>query len=492
MPLLGRLFAKKTKASHRSGSSSTDQTATPALESPTAASDSNHSSRTLSSYISPDRSIPSYPNAKNLVGVLRENGPTTSPSSASSSSSFIRLRLFGRKKSSPAVLDIAGSASDINSSKGYNTPQRPADPLVSSMETASSDLRRLRPPPSRSAIFAAYADSGSALSTRSLPEDPYQNSDSSPSLPSPQKRPSLFGWTKSTSSLKSPDDSSDSVADSSFNLKSFRHIRAPSPPMPDSPNGNGPKSTPISRPRGSSVHSDTSQRISVAAFREAQARRSNNASPISSPRDVMSLPPSRTRTPDIPHLGGPKTSRSSAALLQGGNQRLSSAIASTTDEDSSSGDDSDNDSVYKGGRNVHLPPKAKSDSGHGSTALRSQFRNNEISPLPRAPMSHLGHSPLGPSSRPVTHFETRDIANRTEMFPRSHSSLGVYNDTVRKGASASGSSLRSASIHKPSASIGSSSTATGEYDSYVILSNSDCNQFCSPQGLSYTKSFQSF
>jgi serine/arginine repetitive matrix protein 2 len=477
MPLLGRLFAKKTKASLSSGVSSNDQAATPALESPTAASDSNHSSRTLSSYVSPDPAIPSYPNAKNLVGVLRENGPATSPSSASSSSSFIKLRLFGRKKSSPAVLDIAGSASDISSRKGYSTPQRPADPLVSSMETDSSDLRRLRPPPSRSAIFAAYADSGSALSTRSLPEDPYQNSDSSRSVPSPQKRPSLFAWTKSTSSLKSPDESSDSVADSSFNLKSFRHIRVPSPPIPDSPSGNGFNSTSISRPRGSSVHSDTSQRISVAAFREAQARRSNNASPISSPRDMSqmtSLPPSRTRTPDVPHLGGPKVSRSSAALLQGGNQRLSSAIASTTDEDSSSGDDSDNDSVYKGRRNVHLPPKAKSDLGHGSTAVRSQFRNNEIPPLPRAPKSHLGHSPLGPSSRPVTHFETRDIANRTEMFPRSQSSLGVYNDTVRKGASASGSSERSALIHKPSGSIGSSSTTTGEYDSCDLnLSNSD-------------------
>ncbi len=477
MPLLGRLFTKKTKASLRSGIPSNDQTATPALESPTAASDSNHSSRTLSSYVSPDPSIPSYPNAKSLVGVLRENGPATSPSPASSSSSFIRLRLFGRKKSSPAVLNIPSSASYINSSKEYNTPQRPADPLVSSMETDSSDLRRLRPPPSRSAIFAAYADPGGALSTRSLPEDPYQNSDSSRSLPSPQKRPSLFAWTKSTSSLKSPDDSSDSVADSSFNLKSFRHIRVPSPPIPDSPNGNGPHS--ISRPRGSSVHSDTSQRISVAAFREAQARRSNNASPISSPRDMSqmtSLPPSRTRTPDVPHLGEPKTSRSSAALLQGGNQRLSSAIASTTDEDSSSGDDSDNDSVYKGGRDAHLPPKAKSDSGHGSTALRSQFsrRNNEIPPLPRVPKSHLGHSPLGPSSRPATHFETRDIANRIEMFPRSQSSLGVYNDTVRKGASASGSSLRSALIHRPSASIASSSTTTGEYDLYDLnLSNSD-------------------
>lgn len=471
MPLLGRLFTKKTKAS--------DHTETPALESPTAASDSNHSSRTVSSYVSPDPSIPSYPNAKSLVGFRSESGSTTSPSPGSSSSGINRLRFFGRKKSGPVGLDITGSASDVDSSKEYNALQRRADPHVSSVDTDLPESRRLRPPPSRSAIFAAYADPGSSLSTRSLPENAYQNLDSPHSHSSPPpmaalKRPSLLTWINSTLSLKSPDESSDSVADSSFNLKSFRHIRVPSPPIPDSPNGNSPSPTftpPIARPRGSSVHSDTSQRISVAAFREAQARRSSNASPIPPPRDLGSMTMISPSTAN----GGPRTSRSLAALQQGGNRRQSGVITSTSEEEEdSSGDDSDNDSTYKGRRNSHNRPKAKSDLGHGSKTLRSQLTRNEIPPVPRVPQTHLGHSPLGPSSRPATYFDTRDNMNRPEVLPRSQSSLGVYNDSAKKGAIASATSYSSAIVHKPSASTASSSTTTGNDKSCELnLLNSD-------------------
>lgn len=444
MPFLGRLFSRKNKNSPR-GTLNDDTQASSTLGSPTAVSDSNHSSHTASSYITPDISTPSDPNVKNPV----RGEPGRS-----------RLRLFNRKKSSNAVSEqIANTAS----SSELSTPQLPVFPRLSDGDSDPSDVRRLRPPPSRSAIFAAYADPGSALSTRSLPENPFPNitsslSTSPPSPPLPKNRPSFFAWAKPSSSspklAKNNDDpfnaqrdSSDSRA-GSFNLKSFTHLRPPSPPF-DVSAPDVSLVPPRPRPRGSSMNSDTSQRISVGAFREAQARRSHNGSPVPSPREPSPIPPFPAQGAMTPAgtraVGnGPRTSRSSAALLQHDHtKRSSTAVASTTDDDDSS-DDSSEGGVHRLGAG-----KSKSETGHGST--RPFKKLNDAPPLPRPSRSHVGHTS---NPRPFSHFELKDDAMKPGMHPRSQSSLGLYGNQGRRGANNSTNTRASTTAtHQQSASV---------------------------------------
>lgn len=449
MPLLGRLFTRKNKNTPR-GAVNDDTQASSTLGSPTAVSDSNHSSHTGSSYITPDISTPSDPNAKNPVRGELGGG---------------RLRLFNRKKSSNVVLEQTTLSSELS------TPQFPTFPRLSDVDSDPSDVRRLRPPPSRSAIFAAYADPGSALSTRSLPENSFPKitpflSSPPPPLPLPQKRPSFFAWAKpsTSSSLKSAknnDDPFNARSDSpdsrtgSFNLKSFKHLRPPSPPF-DVSAPDVSLVPPIPRPRGSSMHSDRSQRISVAAFREAQARRSHNGSPIPSPHESSPIPAQGAVTPGGTRAigNGPRTSRSSAALLQHDHtKRSSTAVASTTDDDDFSDDSSEEDDVHRRA-NDRLGPgksksKSKSETGHGST--RPLKKLNDAPPLPRASQSHVGHAS---NPRPFSHFELRDDPMKPGMHPRSQSSLGVYGNQGRRGASNSTSPLTSTTAtHQQSASV---------------------------------------
>ncbi|KAI0281251.1 hypothetical protein BGY98DRAFT_226982 [Russula aff. rugulosa BPL654] len=110
----------------------------------------------------------------------------------------------------------------------------------------------------------------------------------------------LFSWarprgrTKSKASLPDPSLSSAPVLtlppDDSFNIKAFRHVTSPSPGTP--PSGSSSDRDPLPRPRPRE-DSDESQRISVAAFREAR-RSTANASPVPSlPGDRESFPSSQ-------------------------------------------------------------------------------------------------------------------------------------------------------------------------------------------------------
>ncbi|KAJ3498650.1 hypothetical protein NLJ89_g10193 [Agrocybe chaxingu] len=356
-----------------------------------------------------------------------------------------------------------------------------ATPSVLS-DTDPPDLRRLRPPPSRSAIFGAYGDPGSALSTRSLPnETSLTTSNTPPSPPSaqPHKRPSLFPWTKSSSSATSlpptsPSKSLPHVLDSpsnadngSFNLKSFRHIRPPSPTR--STNGsNASLAAPIPRPRGTSINSDASQRISVAAFREAQARRSMAGSPSPSFRDPSPArgAPGRSMTPeDRIGRSSPRPSRSTPSMPKAGVQqrRRSSLAVGTTSEseaESSGEEDSDDETMRSGNRASQLDrfsrpgkARAKSEAGHGGGASSSTFRRNDAPAPQRAPQSHLGHS-IAPSRS-----EVPQSAKQAEIPPRSQSSLS-HNGGLRNRASVSTSALTpSAAAQRANALVASNANA---------------------------------
>lgn len=472
MPLLASIFSRKHKSSHRQQRNEQ----TDSIHSGTAASelDSTLSSPTSSSYGSPGKSLPSYPSSSYLhPDSARDRPPpphtlhapalphTPSPSSGS------RLRLaFSRKKSN------ISTHNDYINDQSSTSPRPPLPPRASADNPGD---RRLRPPPSRSAIFAAYGDPNSALSTRSLPNDPSltasKSSDNSTPPPLPHKRPSFFPWAKhqnpsastssshygeSLSTSKSIPDSPGALSSpepsSSFNLKSFRHIGPPSP----SNGSNVSLTPPVPRPRGTSTTSDSSQRISVAAFREAQSRRSLAGSPspsFRSPSPLPGLPHQRDASPDGSRgRASPRPSRSQPSMPSAARQerrRSSMALAYTSDSDSpesSSDEESGDETVQQ--RNGTRPSfdrpgrvdkaRAKSELGHGHMP-HATSRSPEFPVTHRpAPRSHVGHS-YTPSSQNKSAAQTE--RKSSEIPPRSQSSLGHHTGAVRPRASVSTSAL---------------------------------------------------
>ncbi|KAK7464277.1 hypothetical protein VKT23_006443 [Stygiomarasmius scandens] len=425
MPLLGGIFKKKSR------SNVGDAQRTNSLTSSKSEADSPLSSPT-SEYVKTGTAIPSSPNGGNTLHP-NNGGPSRSvyPNAAASSS---RLRLgFGRKKGSAAG-SAAGSTHD---EEDYFTPPRPNFTGRNSSSAASdsdaAEFRRLGPPPSKSAIFAAQEG---VLSTRSLPNETVSLGISTPPSAPSKKRPSLFPWSaKSQSSsaskasskqLKSDDVlSPTSLNEDSFNLKSFRHVRAPStePPLNSSSNSLIPPPIPGARPRNGSVGSDSSQRISVAAFREAQARRSAAGSPVPSlrspsPHGIPALPLSQSSLGDIPH-----TRSRQATSPQNQRKRSSLALGLTSsDEEESSEEDSEDD-----------------EDGNGLSRRRTvthRMNGNGGNNRGRATKSELGH---GSSSSSSTHHLSRGDEGRQS----SHSQLNtnVYASGVRPRASASTSAL---------------------------------------------------
>lgn len=500
MTLLGGLFTRKNKNKQDARSVATTGSNT-ADDLP-----SNVSSPTTS-YVIADKSSPSSPNGKSNYhsGPSRDNPrshvyPSPGLPSSSSPASSSKLRLpFSRKKSAIGGTELsAKSTPNVNDDYFYTAPRPAYSGRLSTSsavsEVESSDGRRLRPPPSKSAIFAAYTDPQSALSTHSLPNQGFFARSSSPSSPPavpqlgtpPSKRPSLFHWSKTSTppmSKKSQlhdantlpnltqDKSSSrtSAEPSSFNLKSFRHMRPPSPTRSESSHIS--LSTPIPRPRGPSVNSDSSQRISVAAFREAQARRSLAGSPSPSLGCSPSpLPQVLAHPSDASRARpSPRPSRSSPQIKGNTQRRKSGApvgYTSESDESLSSDeeDESENDTLGRQRtvttrtnktvvRDRMGKEKAKSEMGHGTTYY-SPLRQDERSPNRQtSPRSHLGHG-WTPQSMGTRNDEQNPL-------PRSQSSLSVYGEGSRPRASASTSALSPSAAAKRASVIASGNASTG-------------------------------
>ena len=445
MPFLGGLFSRKSKSSPRS-----KRDDHPASSMYTSELDSALSSPTTS-YVTPDTSIPSHPNARNLLHPdstheLPSSSVYPSLSSTGTTSTGKKLRLpFTRKKATLPRSDLSiGSSPNVNSPNFNSSPQsannsrQSTSALVS--RTDPEDLRRLRPPPSRSAIFAAYGDPTNNLSIRSLPDEtPVVSKLSFPSpspLPQSSKKTSLFSWSKGTSnsSPRSPlrDPTKPTLgpvlptgpdSGSSFNLKSFRHIRAPSSSRSNASNVSLALPVPRPRLRGESINSDSSQRISVAAFREVQARRSLAGSPS---------PSFRAPSP-VPAFPSPSTSTSSPQNEIQPRGRQSSMLLYTSDSDSStSSDDGTEDETIKrrpgvshSGHNNYERKnkgKAKSEMGHKNGSRDSA----------RAPRSHSGHS-----CQPSAKTRSGTSGNGLDFSPRSQSSLGHNAPAPKSQASVS-------------------------------------------------------
>lgn len=496
MPLLGGLFSRKNKSSSRSK-----------RDEPTGSIhstdfDSTLSSPTTSSHVpTPGISIPNHLNARNLLhsdsageNILRLGHSPPLPPIPQSSGSKLRLP-FGRKKSAVSDTNVDGTQWD--NSQNFLTAPRPPPSTRKSTDMEASELRRLRPPPSRSAIFAAYGDPNSALSTRSLPNDPSASTNDlqapQPTIPPLPKRPSLFAWGRQTASSASPSpsnyiDSNSTTnlasgsptnpdAANSFNLKSFRHIRPPSPTN----TSNVSLTPPVPRPRGQSVNSDSSQRISVAAFREAQARRSLAGSPspsFRSPSPAPGLPNNArgTSPENTRERGGPRPSPSSPTIASAINRqrrRSSMALGYTSESDSSSQSSSEDDddgtlqnlgklsTNDRPGRLANV--RAKSEIGHGQSHDTSIAR--DFPPPHRTPQSHVGHSPLITTATQQSGNAARQNVI-PDVPPRSLSSLDHYSSGVRQRASVSTSAISPSAAAKRASVLSASNSSNCEYNQF--------------------------
>ncbi|KAL0951992.1 hypothetical protein HGRIS_008646 [Hohenbuehelia grisea] len=401
MPILGGLFSKKSKPS------STHAGHTPASYYSYAASEIESSISCTSAspsteYINADKSLPSSPNGKRAVSSVY---PT-----AVASSSRLKLHFGRRKGASSSTTSVATHDHE------HELPPRPS--YASRTGTASSDTdaaladrrKHLRPPPSRSAIFAAYADPTGARSTRSLPSERVGRSEPpSPPLPPipPQKR-SLFNWSKSQPKQESKSTSPKKLNKgppvitsnldvgedlSSFNLKSFRHVTPVSPTHSNASNTSiSALPLPRPRPRGTSIASDSSQRISVAAFREAQARRSQAGSPspsIRSPSPGL-LPGSRSYSgTDTRSSSNAATSHYHSSPIVPQQQqrrpapRRASVFADDSDTTASSSEEEDSDD--------ERPQRGDSVGRRRTLTQRSSRKSSEASDSKARARSELGH-----------------------------------------------------------------------------------------------------
>ena len=401
--------------------------------------------------------------------------PASSSSNASNTASptpsTTKLKMpFRRKQSTPDKFTTTVTPQNL-----VSPMLPPKEPPKFSMESSVSSLL---PPPSRSAIFGSYADPHNALSTRSLPQDvplihsrqmsrngsqdyeTMSNPDShTTSLPAPQSKQQpgkggLFSWarprgrTKSKPSLPDPTLHSPPVltlppTDSSFDLKSFRHVTSPEITPPSSSTAlntalnTSPQPRPPrpSHPRGDSSASDPSQRISVAAFREAQARRSTADSPVPSssgdrdsfassqvrnrkPSSLLATPPSGSSAGPQPRLPSSRSppSRSSTAPL--------SFATSMTSSESSEEEESESDE-----EEATLRPTRKRTITSRSVHSEFGHRSSPISTF-SATRSDIGHGlSSGLTSRP----------SPTPRIPRNSPAL-----------EASGSGSRSSSVYSSS------------------------------------------
>ncbi|CAL1694863.1 unnamed protein product [Somion occarium] len=334
------------------------------------------------------------------------NGLYNSPLAATASSSKLKLG-FGRKKSSALVqLD--------------ETRLHP--PLLSSPSVMSEpDMDQMRPPPAKSALFSVYADSPGAHSTRSLPTNPFhsrtdsrdiagvhaQNTSEPPN--SGKKHPAksgnkgggFFHWGRDRSKSRPPAPPLELTVNlpaESFNLKSFRHIGSDAPlaELPRLPSSlSSPFNTPPLRPRVNSVASDTSQRISVAAFREMAARRANSPSPALRPPSTADL--SRIST------SSPTPGRRSVLDARPSSARASTALALSSDSTSTESESEESSSEDSGGSATLRPKRSRTITQRSASKATSELghraQTSTVTPT-RTTQSNLGHDEGNSRSQP--------------------------------------------------------------------------------------------
>ena len=322
---------------------------------------------------------------------------------AAASSSKIKLPFRGNK-----------SKVDLPATDTPSTDLASASPQFS---TQSEPPHSHLTPPRKSAVFGGYGDSGNALSTKSLPNVNHARSEShetvkttAPATAGKKSGGGLFSWARARKKSKVPPIPLE-PSEESFNLRSFRHVSTPdTAPGPD-------ESTPLElpparpRPRGDSITSDSSQRVSVAAFREMQARRSQAGSPT--PQST-----SRPNTQIDSHLrsGSPSINPLAPSTSNPQNQPRGRSVpprisrtSTLRSSPSNSKSDSDSDSDH-GPSPLSVQWRSKSELGHSSldqrlfnglpaTKLRQQKSTSDASRLGKKSLMPVSvHAPARPAA----------------------------------------------------------------------------------------------
>ncbi|KAL5535960.1 hypothetical protein ACEPAF_4054 [Sanghuangporus sanghuang] len=407
MAILGFFKKGKSKVSTSSQASSTSPRAPKADD-----------AASSESYVLPPRSglLPSVGNG--------DDGYTSSSASFVSAASSKKIRLpFSKKSSTPSSSPLTRPLDQPRKSFNFSS-----DKLSLSIDTSFDS------PSLQSSVFPSRRESPS---TPTLPR-PVSNARPQPAplqKPDPtyerKSNGGLFSWRERKKS-KSPKPDPDSLVlppltDASFNLKSFRHV------LPESGSESSSKRSPVqspsssslvppARPRGASVAStDSSQRISVAAFREAQARRSStnlaNGSPSPTirpvsvaannsavsdavpPRPLRAGRPTASPSPTPGRGGQPKPSRKSAVISS------SSEISSSEESDSDDGSPSRPRSRLSRQRTITKRSYgARSDLGHGASRTTDYSHHQQV-PSTRSEAGHdtsnrSSHASASPSRGP--------------------------------------------------------------------------------------------
>lgn len=294
------------------------------------------------------------------------NGNDTSSESARLPS---RMKMPFRRKASDS-----GSLPPLPPSP--SRPQRVPKPYMSS---SSADVTEQLRPPVKSAIFASYSETQGS-STRSLPTttrtapDTFVYQDIQP-----KKSGGLLSWARQRT--KSRPSRPPAVPAEAFNLKAFRHVRPASPLQSDRPSFDLSLEPPPARPRprGDSAASNSSQRISVAAFREAQARRSTTNSPVPSFRPPSSTDTLTTRAL-TPTRSTPQVDQTRLVTSRRSTLPDTSSSSTSSEEEESDYDTVPNSQIGRRKRTITRRPyaRAQSDIGHGQ-------QNNERQSAPSRP-----------------------------------------------------------------------------------------------------------
>ena len=203
------------------------------------------------------------------------------------------------------------------------------------------------------------------------------------------------------------------------------------------------------RSRGESINSDSSQRISVGAFREAQARRSLAGSPspsfrASSPAPAL-LSPSTSTSPQFQNRIQPRGRQSSLVLYTSDSDSSISSDDGTEDETikrrpgMSPGHDRKNkgkaksEMGHKNGDHVTPQHAPRSHSGHTSQQsgeIKMGTNRNGLD-FPQSSRSSLGHNTPEPklqasvSTMPSTSFATAKLAG-TQVASTPNFAIGMY------------------------------------------------------------------
>ncbi|KIM88870.1 hypothetical protein PILCRDRAFT_243073 [Piloderma croceum F 1598] len=323
------------------------------------------------------------------------------PSEPAPTSSRMKMPFQRRKASVSAVTSLPQTSP--------SRPQRAPNPYMSS---SSADVTGQLRPPIKSAIFSSYGET-SGSSTRSLPSTTrtapdtfsYQDMiDDTSRMPSQPKKKSggLLTWARERT--KSKPSSPPVIPAEAFNLRTFRHVRPGSPLQSERPSVDLSLEPPPARPRprGDSAVSDSSQRISVAAFREAQARRSTANSPVPSFRPPSSTDTLTTRaltpTRSVPQIDKTRTHAAARRSIVPD----SSSSSASSEEEESDDDAPPNSHLGRRKRTITKRPyaRAQTDIGHGQQHSESQnepARRSMVAIQP-SPTAQMVGSSRAPSS----------------------------------------------------------------------------------------------